>query len=355
MQTLFTNHGPLFLPAFFPDATCGVVRSVDSEDVRQTGTKGLVVNTYHLFRHGLDKTVKEFGGIHRLMNWSDVLISDSGGFQVMSLIRDNPKAGVIRDKEIIFRVEGEKIILTPEKSIQVQLRLKTDIVMCLDDCTRPQEPFSEQEKSVRRTIDWAKRCKDEFVRLTKNVSSPPLIFAIIQGGNDKNLRRQCAEALLKMDFNGYAYGGWPFDEEKRLLTEIIQFTADLIPNRFPKYAMGVGKPENVVVCYKMGYNLFDCVIPTRDARHRRLYIFKNDPAKADFTGLFYDALYINDRDCARNPEPISEFCDCYTCKNYSRGYIHLLFKANDTLFFRLATIHNLRFYARMMEELGKAR
>jgi queuine tRNA-ribosyltransferase len=342
-MNLKTLSGTVKLPAFFPDATSGVVKGVDSTDLKNCKMPGIVVNTYHILRRSMVKTITDLGGIHKYMNWSGPIISDSGGFQAMSLIRANKKLGTIHKDKIIFRLENKKIILTPEKCIQIQLQLGSDIVMCLDDCTRPEDSLEEQEKSVERTISWARKCKAEFDKHKKNA----LIFGIIQGGNNKELRKYCAEELLKCGFDGYGFGGWPIDEKGNLVTDILKLTAKLMLDNLPKYAMGVGKPENIVTCSKIGYNLFDCVLPTRDARRKRLYILKNDPNKKDF----YEHIYLQDKKHFKDPNPVSKTCDCHCCKNYSRAYLYNLFKLEDPLAIRLATIHNLRFYSRLMEYL----
>ena len=349
MQQIKTNHGVLKLPAFLPDATAGFVKGIDSNDLIQASVDGVVVNTYHLMQRTLVGTIKKAGGIHNYMNLNRPIISDSGGFQVMSLIHDKPNLGNIKGDEITFNLNNKKVILTPEKCIQIQLRLKSDIVMCLDDCTRSDASKECQKKSVERTIRWAKKCKEEFTRLTKGNHARPLLFAIVQGGNDKKLRKYCAAELLKIGFDGYSFGGWPVKDGK-LLTGILEYTSRLIPDNYPKYAMGVGKPENIIDCVRLGYSLFDCVIPTRDARHKRLYVFKKNPAKLKNIDKSFTTMNIRNNHISSN-KPISSFCDCYACKNYSLSYLSNLFKLNDSLAIRLATMHNLRFYSMLMELL----
>ncbi len=357
MNSLKTNHRTLQLPAFFPDATFSYIRGIDSQDLDNTKTSGLVVNTYHLLANNLIPIIKKAGGIHKYMNISKPIISDSGGFQVMSLIRENPKFGKFQDNGVIFYHNKKQHILTPEKCIQLQLDIKSDIIMCLDDPTYPEEIFEEQKKSVQRTITWAKKCKSEFQRLTKNHSGKkPLLFAIIQGGKNKELRKYCAEQLIKIGFDGYAFGGWP-TEEGKFMYQLLHYIARLMPDNKPKYAMGIGFPEDIVFCFQAGYNMFDCVIPTREARNNRLYVFKKDPKKLKLKGLkgdkFYDYFRARNSKYASDLNPISKFCDCHTCKNYSRSYVYNLFKQKDSLSIRLATIHNLRFYSQLIEILRK--
>jgi queuine tRNA-ribosyltransferase len=361
IKKLKKNHITLNFPLFFPDATNGVIKGgVDSIDLENCKIDGVVVNTYHLLRHSLIEKIQDSGGIHKFMNFHKPIISDSGGFQIMSLIKENPSLGKIYEDKIVFRLENKKIVLTPEKCIKIQFQLGSDIIMCLDDCTKPSDSESKQKESVERTISWAKKCKEEFDRLIKNPKykkNKPLIFAIIQGGNNKKLRKYCCNELLKIGFDGYSFGGWPINENGEFMKDILEFTAKLIPNEFPKYAMGIGKPEDIVECFKMGYNIFDCVIPTREGRNRRLYLFKKDPKKikniTKLTKNFYEYIQIEKSRFSNDFSPVSKFCDCLTCKNYSKVYINSLFKAKEMTAYRLASIHNLRFYSMLMEILRK--
>ena len=336
-------HGEVSLPAFFPDATRGVVRCVDAHDLRNCHVPGLVMNAYHLLTKPGPSTVKALGGLHKFSGWNAPILTDSGGFQVFSLIRENSKFGEIRRNEIIFRPDkGKKTVLTPEKCIQAQFAYGSDVIMCLDYCTHPDDPPEINRLSVDITIQWARRCKDEYNRLTKSMQTgeKPQIFGIIQGGGDLALRKECADALIEIGFDGFGFGGWPLDSSGRLCEEILAYTASLMPNKTPKYAMGLGKPEGIDACIKMGYNLFDCVIPSREARHNRLYVF-NDK--------FYEYYYPLDDIHRRDPRPVSALCDCHLCQNYSRGYLRHLLAIGDSLGLRLATIHNLRFYTMLME------
>lgn len=350
MKVLNARDKEIKLPAFFPDATSGVVRGVDSRDLEKANVDGIVVNTYHILRKDMVETIKRFGGIHRYMNLNMPIISDSGGFQVMSLIHNNNLLGKIEKNSITFKLDGEKHTLTPEKCIGIQLKLNSDIIMCLDDCTKPDLDKENQQESVERTISWAEKCKDEFERLTKNNNERPLLFSIIQGGNNKGLRKHCAKELLKIGFDGYSFGGWPIQDGK-LMFNILEYTSRLIPDKYPKYAMGLGKPNDMVACSRIGYGIFDCVLPTRDARHERLYVFTKEPNKKNIAQKnFYEHMYIRKSHKSDN-SPVSEFCDCHLCKNYSKSYLYNLFKLNDPLAIRLATIHNLRFYSKLAELL----
>lgn len=352
--TLTTRHGDLLLPTFFPDGTRGVVRALDSQDLHRCGVPGLVVNTLHLAQSPGVGLIKSQGGIHALMGWSGAIISDSGGFQAMSMIRENSCYGVISDAGIMFTntdTPGRpQIKLTPEKSIQIQFDLGSDMMVCLDDCPRPDADRAAVIESVQRTVLWARRCKAEFQRQVTNrrleKAAPPRLFGVIQGGFDMALRRQCAEGLLPLDLDGFGFGGWPLDADGSLAAEILSGVAALMPDHLPKYALGVGSPEHITRCVDMGYRIFDCVLPTRDARHQRLYC-------SDENEVGYSFLYIQDDKFKRDRRPISEQCDCLCCAHYSRSYLHHLFQIGDTLAQRLATIHNLRFYMQWMEKQRK--
>jgi len=350
-------HGEVPLPAFFPDATYGVVRALDASDVGDCRVSAVMMNVFHLMQRPGSTIIKRFGGLHRLFGWERPIITDSGGFQAYSLIRQNPKLGSLTDDGLIFRPEGStrKINLSPEKSVQLQIRYGADVVICLDDCTHVQESIEAQRESVRRTIKWAKRCKQEYLRwldADESLHSPRrLIFAVIQGGGQLELRRQCAEELLAIGFDGFGFGGWPLDAKGNLLTEVIAYTRELVPREFPMHALGVGHPRHIVECFRLGYDLFDSAMPTRDARHGRLFVFEPEEPLNPSTGNWFSYLYIQDERNIRSDKPLSSTCDCLCCRRYSRAYLHHLFKIGDSLFLRLATIHNLRFMTQLMERL----
>jgi len=339
-----------------PDATLGVVRAVDASDLQGCLVQAVVMNTYHLMRRPGSSTIQALQGLHKMSSWPHPIITDSGGFQAYSLIQQNAKFGSLTEDGIIIRPEGSnrKFQLTPEKAVQLQLSYDSDIVMCLDYCTHVDAPFAIQEEAVMRTIAWAKRCKQEFERIAEQKrltpEKRPLLFAVIQGGGSQELRKRCSEALLEIGFDGFGYGGWPLDKERNLLSDIIGYTRTLIPRQYPMHALGIGHPANVVECVALGYGFFDSAMPTRDARHTRLYIFTTDnPSNVDDKWFSY--LYVNDDKYIKSDAPVSSECDCLCCTRYSRGYLHHLFKINDTLFFRLATIHNLRFMTMLTERL----
>ena len=353
-------HGDLRLPTFLPDATLGAVRSLDSRDLEQVGVQALVMNVFHLMQKPGSSTIAALGGLHKMAHWPHPIVTDSGGFQAYSLIRQNPKFGRLSDQGLRFKPEGadREFLLTPEKSVQLQMAYGADIVICLDDCTHADDSTEAQETSVTRTTRWARRCKEEFRKHLGQRKCPEgdlraLLFGVVQGGGDQNLRAGCAEALLEIGFDGYGYGGWPLDRAGKLLTEMLAATRAAIPPEFPLHALGIGQPESVVTCAQLGYSLFDCALPTRDARTGRLYVWKSDPNAPDFalTGDWRDTLYIDDEKHIKADRPLSPGCDCPTCAQYSVGYLRHLHKSGETLFFRLATLHNLRFMTRLMERL----
>jgi queuine tRNA-ribosyltransferase len=371
-----TAHGEIPIPAFLPDATRAAVRAVIAEDLRAVGVPAIVVNAFHLLRRPGLRVIQAHGGVHRFMDWDGPILSDSGGFQVYSLIRQNPDYGVIRSNEVIFREPetGEKWTLTPERVIQIQFQLGSDIVVCLDDCTSIDAPEDEQKRAVERTVRWARRCKEQYERLAaqRKSGTPPLIFAVVQGGASAELRQECAQALVDIGFDGYGFGGWPIAPDGSLLTEVLRYVADALPPDAPKHALGVGSPAHVVTARALGYTTFDSSFPTRDARHNRLYVYKPGfPGEAtgnrqQATGnrdagripgirpgdSFYRTLYILDSQYHADREPVDPTCDCPLCSRYSRAYLHHLFKIGDTTAERLATLHNLRFYVRLIDALS---
>jgi queuine tRNA-ribosyltransferase len=361
-STIETAHGRLDLPAFFPDATRAVVRTVDSHDLEACGVRGLVVNVFHLSTRPGVGLIKQAGGIHAFMSWRRPIASDSGGFQLMSMIRENPRYGTVTDRGIHFvDLDGgrKNVLFTPERSIRLQFDLGADLMVCLDDCPSPDASPAEVEASVERTIHWAERCRAEFDRLRKSRrrgSEPaPLLFGVIQGGYDGALRSRCAEALLSIGFDGFGFGGWPLATDGGLAAETLAHTAQLVPEHLPRFALGVGRPEHIVRCHNMGWRIFDCVLPTRDARHGRLYVF--DAESLDGVDLrnprFYHFVYVRDAKHKRQAGPISAACDCGCCKTYSLAYLHHLFEAGDPLGLRLATIHNVRFYTQLLERVSE--
>lgn len=330
----------LKLPMFMPDATLGAVKTLNSQQVEETGTNMLVVNTFHLLtKIGIDG-MKRLGGIKSFMNWKGKVISDSGGFQVFSLIHEKKKMGKVTNDGAVFKspVDGSEHKLTPEISVDMQVAIGSDVIIMLDDCRSEDVDVKNAEKSVLNTIKWAKRSKEHILSKYPELSKRIKIFAVVQGGSHKELREKCTDELIKIGFDGYCFGGWPIDSDKRLVSDILKYTASLLPDDKPKYAMGVGTPDNIKKCYKMGYNMFDCVLPTRNARHGFLYTRKG-------------VIRIKNARYKYDLKPIDSKCGCLACQKYSRGYLHHLFRSGEILCQSLATIHNLTYYSDLMKSL----
>ena len=349
--------GKLPLPVFFPDATRGVIKSLDFIDVKNTGTPGLLVNTYHLWRELGTGVLKKFDGIRSFMGWDGAVISDSGGFQVMSLIKNKKVKGKITDEGVVLHLPGgEKTVFTPEKSIRFQMELKTDMVVVLDDFTDPSSDKREAEESVERTLDWAKRSKSEFLKICKDrkltEGKRPYLLGVAQGWEFMDLRKRCTKDLVKIGFDGLGWGGWPFVDGK-INFESAKVIAENSPSGYLLYGLGIGKPDEIVKCFDLGYTIFDCVLPTRDARHGRLYVFNASSIdKTDIRNEKFYSYYTPDKEqYYHDSKPVSTACDCLLCTNYSRAYLAHLFKIGDFTAGRLATIHNLRFYSILLEKL----
>ena len=347
---LTTNHGELKTPFFMPDATRGFVRSLDNRDLEEAGIGPMVVNAYHLYLKPGMEIIKKAGGIHNFLNWQKPLLSDSGGYQVFSLIHKNPKMGKITENEVIFQSpsDGSRHIFTPEKIIQVQFDLGTDMIVCLDD--PPPNSYSKDKikKAVERTIRWAKRCKDEYDKQVESrkirVENRPLIFGVIQGGEHLELREYCAKELVKIGFGGYGFGARHIGFEGNIMDEVLEKTASFIPKDSLRFALGIGTPEDIVKCVNFGWDMFDCVIPTREGRHGRLFI-KKENSKS------YKTVNISNEKFKNDFSRVDKNCNCELCQNYSRAYLNHLFAMKEPLGMRLASIHNLRFYSDFMSSL----
>ena len=362
---IMTKSGAIGTPFFMPDATRGFVKSISGDDLAKIGVSPMVVNTYHLFLNPGMALIKAAGGVHSFMNWQAPLLSDSGGFQVFSLIHKNPKMGKITEDEVIFKspANGTKNVLTPEKSIQIQFDLGVDMMVVLDDV--PPNDYAKEKiaDAVERTIRWAARCKKEYEKQLEKrkiaEKDRPLIFGVIQGGEYLDLRQHCATELVKIGFDGYGFGARHVDAQGNFLEEVLRETASYIPEEALRFALGVGKPEDIVRCHSFGWDMFDCVIPTREGRHGRLFLQKSNfqfPISKDGKNTgegFYETLNINNGKFAEDFSKISEDCDCELCRKHTRSYLHHLFVSKDPLGMRLAAAHNLRFYMKLMEDLRK--
>ena len=332
---LHFERGTVETPAFMPVGTYGTVKGMTPEEVAGTGAEILLGNTFHLWLRPGMEIMEKHGDLHDFMNWQAPILTDSGGFQVFSL-GDIRK---ITEEGVTFRspVNGDKIFLTPEKSMDVQTSLGSDIVMIFDECTPYPATFDEAKISMEMSLRWAKRCRDQFDK----VENPNALFGIIQGGMYESLREVSLKGLTEIGFDGYAIGGLSVGEPKEDMIRIIDHTAPLIPDDKPRYLMGVGKPEDLVEGVRRGIDMFDCVMPTRNARNGHLFV-------TDGVIKIRNAKHKDDTG------PLDPECDCYTCLNYTKAYLHHLDKCNEILGARLNTIHNLRFYQRVMQGLRDA-
>jgi queuine tRNA-ribosyltransferase len=350
--------GDLPLPVFFPDATRAVIKVLDSEDIRKTKTPGVLVNTYHLYKDLGKSVIKEHGTIREFMDWQGGIISDSGGFQVMSLVKSPGYKGKITDQGVTFQAPGQpKVHLTPEESIAFQMVLSPDMVVVLDDFTPPTATYEEAQETVSRTLLWAKRSKAEFEKICQEKKiapqDRPYLLGVVQGGKYQDLRKYCTENLVKIGFDGLGYGGWPITQEGNFDYESARTIVENAPEDYFFYGLGIGKPQEIVALSDMGYTIFDCVLPTRDARHKRLYVF-NARSKDEIDirkENFYSYFVPNKEKYYHDTQPVSPACDCLLCTHYTRSYLAHLFRNDDPTAGRLATIHNLRFYSLLMEKL----
>ena len=363
--SLTTRNGVLRTPFFMPDATRAAVRGMTSDEISLSGIAAICVNTYHLFLQPGEALIKNSGGIHQFMHWDGPVLSDSGGYQVFSLIHKNPEMGKITEDGAEFKsiFDGSKHLLTPERAIQIQFDLGVDMMVCLDDPRPNDAPEEEVASAVERTLRWAARCKIEFEKQVRDRelddASRPLLFSVVQGGMFVPLRKKCAEGLSEIGFDGYGFGGRHIDEEGNFLEEILAKTAEFIPEGSLRFALGIGTPSDIVRCHALGWDMFDCVIPTREGRHGRLFVW-NEQTEFQISNFkfqnkfdFYSTLNINNEQFKEDFTPVDPNCDCELCAKYTRAYLKHLFRVADPLAGRLASVHNLRFYARLMERLRK--
>ena len=357
MKALTTPHGTLPLPVYMPDATRGVVRGLDSQDLQNCRIDGIVVNAFHLAHKPGSTVISKLGGIHRFAGWDGPIISDSGGFQVLSLMDEGPAQARATGRGFYYRLQKgqKKRIFSALTSIRRQIQIGADVLICLDHCTHPDSPPEIQRVSVDHTIKWARICRQEFDRNEFPDGKRPLLFAVVQGADSVELRRRCVSELLEIGFDGYGFGGWPIRHDGTMV-ESVALVASLVPKNLPLMGLGIGKPEHLARAALLGYDLFDCALPTRDARHGRIFALR--PNWRDLTSdgdIFYDSIYPLDKKHLRSDRPIDPTCDCLCCTKYTLGYLHHLFRIRDTLAFRLGTIHNLRLYSRFTQHLRSLR
>ena len=330
---LHTPHGDVEVPMFMPVGTLATVKALSPEEVKQCGAGVILANTYHLsLRPGAD-VVKAAGGVQKFMNYNGPMLTDSGGFQVFSLA-DNRK---ITEEGVTFKnhLNGAKCFYSPESVIELEEKIGADIIMSFDECPPWPVTHHYMEESVERTLRWAKRGKEAQTR------DDQALFGIVQGGEFKDLRKHCAEELVKMDFDGYSIGGTSIGEPKDVMFEMVSYSVPYLPEDKPRYLMGVGSIDYILEGIAMGVDMFDCVLPTRIARHGALMTSKG-------------RVNIRDAKYEYDFSPLDEECDCYTCKNYTKAYLRHLYKCDETLGKRLLSIHNIRFLIHMMEEARTA-
>jgi len=330
---LTTAHGKVETPVFMPVGTAGAVKGITPQQLKKTGAVLVLANTYHLLlRPGVD-VVEKLGGLHKLMAWDGPILTDSGGYQIFSL---SPLAKINDDGvEFASHIDGAKIYLNAEIATQIQNRLAADIIMCFDQCTPFPADASLLEKAVERTIRWAEQCRHAHAKADQ------LLFAVVQGGTDLSLRTHCACELVKLDFDGYAVGGLSVGEGQDNMLKTVVHTAKLLPEDKPRYLMGVGTPADIIAAVRAGVDMFDCVLPTRNGRNAFAFT-ENGPVR------LRNSAHINDS------EPIEPGCDCYCCTNFSRAALRHFFNSGEMLGPILVSLHNLRFYHRLMAKIRQA-
>lgn len=370
---LATKSGSIQTPFFMPIATKGAVKHILPDEVRALGAEIVLGNTYHLWLRPGSDLIARAGDLHRFMDWPGPILTDSGGFQVFSLgARALKRFGINGVKlseegvEFVDTENGNRYFLSPEISIDIQLDLGSDIIMVLDEC--PPYPCTQEYAltSLERTTRWAKRAFEHFYKKIKEhgekyASGRPLLFCIVQGSIYQDLRIESAKQLSGLDFSalggpasgwdGYAIGGVAVGEPRETLPDILAWTVPYLPEDKPRYLMGLGKPEELLNAVDAGMDMFDCVIPTREGRHGRLFVWKDDDL--DPAGDFYETINIKNECHTEDSIPVDPSCDCLLCTRYTRAYLRHLFVVGEPLAGRLASLHNLRFYMRLMEKLRK--
>lgn len=335
-----TVHGDIQTPVFMNVGTLAAIKgAVSTDDLRTIGCQVELSNTYHLHLRPGDEVVKTMGGLHKFMNWDRPILTDSGGFQVFSLA----KLRNIKEEGVYFasHIDGHKIFMGPEESMQIQSNLASTIAMAFDECVENPSPYDYVKKSTERTYRWLVRCKNELDRLNSlpdTINKKQMLFGINQGGTYDDLRIEHMKQIAKLDLDGYAIGGLAVGETAEEMYRIIESVEPYMPADKPRYLMGVGTPVNILEAVARGVDFFDCVMPSRNARHSHLFTHKG------IMNLMNKKYETDDR-------PIEEGCGCPACQKYSRAYIHHLFKAGEMLGMRLAVLHNLYFYNHLMEEI----
>lgn len=333
MGEITTPRGNFETPVFMPVGTQGSVKALSPEDLKDVDVRIILANTYHLYLRPGHEVIARLGGLHRFMNWPGPILTDSGGFQVYSLSR----LRTISEKGVTFQshLDGSRHFIGPEEAMEIQKALGADIIMAFDECVPYPADYEYVLNSVRLTSLWARRC------LECSDNKKQALFGIVQGGTYPDLREMSAKELVDMNFDGYALGGLSVGEDKETRSQIVTETRGFLPDDKPVYLMGVGSPEDLVESVILGVDMFDCVMPTRNARNGTLFTSKGKM-------VIKNARYLDDE------RPIDENCRCYTCANYSRAYLRHLFLAKEILAYRLNTTHNLYYYTHLMSDIRKA-
>ncbi len=331
-----TAHGDIETPVFMPVGTLGSVKSLSPEELKAAGTRIILGNTYHLYLRPGCEVIRKFSGLHRFMNWDGPILTDSGGFQVFSLA----KLAKVSAQGVTFQshIDGSSHKLTPEKAIEVQACLDSDIIMCLDECIQYPAGRQETQDALKNTANWAARCKRAW---QLNSNGHNALFGIVQGGMFKDLRAISVDSLVDIDFSGYALGGLSVGEPADVMLDVADFTLPQLPDTKPKYIMGVGTPEDLIELVALGADMFDCVLPTRNARNGQLFTQNG-------------TVNISNSRFARDTDPVAADCRCYTCCNYSSAYLRHLYLARELLAYRLNTIHNVHFFINFMQQIRSA-
>ncbi len=341
--TFETIHGTIQTPVFMNVGTIAAIKGgLSTVDLENIGCQVELSNTYHLHLRPGDEVVRDMGGLHKFMNWSKPILTDSGGFQVFSLakIRDINEEGV----KFSSHIDGRKIFMSPETSMQIQSNLGSTIAMAFDECVENPATYEYTKASVKRTENWLERCKTEMDRLNSlenTVNKKQMLWGINQGSIYKDLRVENMKRISELDLPGYAIGGLAVGETAEEMYEIIEAVEPHMPKDKPRYLMGVGTPVNILEAVRRGVDFFDCVMPSRNARHGHIFTSRG-------------IINIKNEKYTRDERPLDPACDCEACRNYSRAYIRHLFKANEMLALRLSVIHNLRFYNNLMERIREA-
>tara|TARA_B100001248_G_scaffold261233_1_gene251738 strand:- start:11704 stop:12816 length:1113 start_codon:yes stop_codon:yes gene_type:complete len=328
-----TAHGKIETPIFMPVGTKATVKAMSPKDLQEIGSQIILGNTYHLHLRPGESLIKELGGLHQFMNWQGPILTDSGGFQVFSLSKLNK----IREEGVEFRshLDGSKYFISPEISMQIQMDLGSDIIMAFDECLPYPSNREEIQKSMQMTYRWLLRCKEAMNRKDSH------LFGIVQGGLDLDLRKESLEQICSVDLPGYALGGFSVGEPPEIMHELLPQIAPLMPKEKPRYLMGVGTPKDLLIAIDSGIDMFDCVMPTRNARNGTLFTWQGK-------------VSIKRQQYAKDPRPLDADCACYTCKNFSRAYLRHLFMNNELLGSHLNTYHNLYFYLELTRRARKA-